>query len=111
MAKTNADYCRTARFKRQAEAERLGLETVAVPMAKITKRQLNALVKRHGFQGVAELIQTLAASLDAMGDDVPAAVLRMPVSFEPSPELLREQDRFNAMMELQTEEDYPWNMS
>lgn len=96
MAKSNAEICAEYRKRQAEQMTKLGLVEVKMPLAKVTRTQLNKAAKRHGFQGVVELIQTFAAYLEHKGDDVPAEMLRMPYSYQPSAAALQAQQEFNA---------------
>lgn len=94
MAKSNAEYCTLYRQRQAAKAQALGIEVLKLEVAAGTKRKAQALIERHGFGCLAELVQTLIANAYALGDG-PNPMINIPRSgFVPTAEQLEAVGRY-----------------
>lgn len=73
-AKHSADY----RQRQKEQAERLGIETLAINVPLGVKKALQADMKRHGYSQLQELWQDLALSWIAADPDERARRLKRP---------------------------------
>ncbi|ROL64579.1 hypothetical protein [Pseudomonas vranovensis] len=90
-AKHSADY----RDRKKAEAQRFGIETLAVEMAAGTRAGMTGAMKAHGYTQLQELLQNLHRSFLAASPEEQARRLQQhdAPAFRISPKLARQFEK------------------
>jgi predicted hydrolase (HD superfamily) len=92
MAKSAAaQHSKAYRERKNAEAERLGIEKLTIETARGVREAMTAAAKAHGYSQVQELWQDLALAFLAAQPSVQAARLKKPdtSAFSITPKLAR----------------------
>ena len=95
MEKTAAArHSKAYRERKNAEAERLGIEKLTIETAKGVRRALLAAAKAHGYEQLQELYQDIALSFLAASPEQQADRLKHPdaPAFVITPKLARQLD-------------------
>lgn len=86
-----AQHSKAYRERKNAEAERLGIEKLTIETARGVRAAMTAAAKAHGYSQVQELWQDLALAFLAAQPSVQAARLKKPgaPAFQITPKLAR----------------------
>lgn len=111
MAKSAAaQHSKAYRERKNAEAERLGIEKLTIETARGVRQAMTAAAKAHGYSQVQELWQDLALAFLAAQPSVQAARLKKPdaPAFHITPKLAQKFEKESrAELRLNPGDDVP----